>query len=445
MKHGGHLLRILGIWFGLAVVVGGMVGQGILRSPGVVASTVSSPALMIALWAFGAAVTLLSALVYVELGTAIPSAGGPYDYMRRAFGDRAAVFTGWAVFLGLVTSNGFLAYVTGEFLVRLGASPSDDPAVPALAVLVLFFALNWAGTRLSSVSQMAFSALKGGALLAFIAALFMHPGGPPAQAGAGEAVSFLGIALALRVIFSTYFGWQDMALYCEEMERPAHDLPRAMLGGIAAVAALYLLVNLALLSVMSPAQMAGSNLAAADAAQIVFGSEGETVLTLFGVISVGAITNLSLMSGTRITYAMGRAGILPGFFADVAANGTPRAALAVGAAIGAVFVLTGTFDTLSTASTSLYQLCVILVTVAAIVLRRRAPDMHRPFKVRLFGPVVALSLLLNTALTIAFVLEEPMGGALGFGLLLLLGGGSLLLRGKVPLREGEHAPLPGEA
>ena len=403
------------------------------------------PALAMGLWLFGALVSALSALAYVELGCAIPAAGGPFDYMRRAFGDRAAIFTGWAVFLAIATSTGMLAYVTGEFLVRLGASPSANPAVPALAVVALFFAINWTGTRLSGVSQMLFSSLKGGALVAFVAVLLIQPGNAQAAPAPAAAAGLLGTALALRVIFGTYAGWQDIALYCEELESPGRSLPRSLLGGIALVGVLYLVVNLALFHVLSPAQMAGSNLAAADAAAVVFGARGELVLTLFGVLSVAAITNLGIMSATRIAFALGRAGILPDALAVVAPSGTPRVALTVIVALVALLVATGTFDTLSASSTSLYQLNVILVTLAAIALRRREPDLPRPFRVPWFGPVVALSLLVNAALLAAFVAEEPWGGALGFGLLVLCTAISLGLHGRRPLRESLPLPAAGEA
>src|SRR5688500_13434314 len=141
MRDREHLLRILGVGFGLAAVVGAMVGQGILRSPGVVAEAARDPWLLMAWWSAGPLRAALSALAYVELGAAIPRAGGPTDYMRRAFGNRAGMLAGWTVFLGQVTSTGMVAYVAGEYLVRLGVSPTDNPAWPALAVVALFFAI----------------------------------------------------------------------------------------------------------------------------------------------------------------------------------------------------------------------------------------------------------------------------------------------------------------
>jgi len=418
MRDRGHLLRILGVGFGLAAVVGMMVGQGILRSPGVVAEAVHHPWLMMALWIAGGLLAALSALAYVELGAAIPCAGGPTDYVHRAFGSRAGVLAGWTVFLGNVTSTAMIAYVAGEYLVRLGVSPTDNPAWPALAVVALFFAINWIGTQVSSVSQMLFSTAKGVALLLFVIVLFAQPGAPPQTVAApAGAIGLLAVAIAMRVIIGTYNGWQDMALFCEELENPGRSLVRSMLGGIAGVTALYLLVNLALLHVLTPARMAGSTLAAADAASLVFGPRGEFVLTLFGVLSVAAITNLGIMSSTRIAFALGRAGMLPQRLAEVAVGGTPRWALGTIALLIAGFIATGTFDRLSSASTSLYQFAVILVTLAAIGLRVREPDLPRPFKVRWFAPVAALSLVINGALLAAFIYESPADALLGFALL----------------------------
>src|SRR5688572_29294120 len=99
-----QLMRIFGVIFGVAVVVGGMVGQGILRTPGIVAGAVHSPELILLLWAAGAALAAISAFAYVELGTAIPCAGGSYDYVRRGFGPLAGVVSGWAAWLISITS-----------------------------------------------------------------------------------------------------------------------------------------------------------------------------------------------------------------------------------------------------------------------------------------------------------------------------------------------------
>lgn len=415
MQPKGHLLRILGVAFGLAAVVGSVVGQGILRTPGVVAGAVPDPAAMLGLWLLGGVIALIGGAVYVELGASVPCAGGPYDYARRAFGPGAAALTGWTLLVAMVVATANLAVVVGEFTVRFGVVPTDSPTWPALAALALFAALNWAGTRFSGGAQIAFSAAKGAILAALVLVLFAHPGSAPAAppVDAGSALTLAGLALALRLIVGTYNGWQDIALYGEELTDPGRALPRAMFGGLIGIIALYLLVNLALLHVLSPAQMAGSTLAAADAAKVVMGSNAEVALTGFGVLSVAAITSLSLMGTSRVAYSLARGGMLPAALATVAPGGTPRRALLAITLGAAVFVFAGNYDSTSSTSTTLYQVCVVIALLCAWQLRRREPDLARPWAMPFYPWPIAIALLANVALLAAFVYDDPFNSLLG--------------------------------
>jgi APA family basic amino acid/polyamine antiporter len=144
-----HLVRVLGLAFGLAAVVGSVVGQGILRSPGIVAQSSGSPAVLIGLWVAGAALAILAALPYAELGSAIPQAGGPIAFAERAFGRRMVVVTAFTLVLMNLSSIALLAYVTAEFLVRLGVGAQLGPGAIATILLALFFVSNAIGTRVS--------------------------------------------------------------------------------------------------------------------------------------------------------------------------------------------------------------------------------------------------------------------------------------------------------
>lgn len=422
MRQPGKLLRILGLGFGLAAVVGSMVGQGILRTPGMVAGAVHSPALIVVTWVSGGLIAAISAFSYIELGAAIPSAGGPYDYADRAFGRLAGAITGWTLMLAMAAAAAGVNYVVGEFAVRLGVLPGAQPWVPAMAALALFWWLNWSGTRVSGDTQILFSAAKGAVLTAMMIALFMHRG-PPANLPSTPltgAVGLAGLAMAMRLIVSAYNGWQDIAIYCEELEDPARTLPRSLLGGLAAVGALYVLFNLALLHVLSPAQMAGSNLPAADAMAQVLGDRASTAITLFGVLSVSAITSLSIMGTTRITFALARGGLLPSALAQVSANGTPRAALTFVVGVVAAFVITGSYNTLSSTSTSLYQIGVVMALASVIGLRRREPDLPRPYRAALYPVSTIIALLANLALLGAFIYDDPFNALLGVGIVAVL-------------------------
>ena len=409
MSSRGSLLRVLGVAFGIAAVVGGMVGQGILRTPGIIAGAVHSPELILVLWIMGALLAGISALAYIELATAIPCAGGTYDFIRRGFGPLAGVVTGWGAWLVLVSLQGFLAIVVAEFLHRLGVFTGIHQSAVAVGVIVIFWGLNWTSTRIAGDSQIVFSAFKGAALIALIILLFAHPGAPAAQTttDVGGPIGIAALAVAMRAVINTYNGWDEVVYFSEEMVSPERTIPRAILSGIAGVALLYLLINFALLKVMSPAQMAGSKLVAADAVNLVLGPTGEIAMTIFAVISVAAITNLAIMKGARISFALGRAGQLPSRLGEVASTGIPRWALSVSSLLAICFAATGTYDTVVAMNIAVGVVIVIAVNLSAMRLRRSEPDLKRPFRIPWFPLPPLIAIALNAALLAAMIYEDP--------------------------------------
>ena len=415
------LLRVLGLIFGIAVVVGGMVGQGILRTPGIVAGAVHSPGSILLLWIVGAGLVAISAFAYVELGTAIPSAGGPYDFVRRGFGPLAGVIAGWGVWFVQVTLEAFLAIVVAEFLHRASVGPDVGTPVLAVGVIALFWFVNWTGTRISGGSQIVFSAFKGAALIALVVLLFAQPASQQPVVPPGAAIGLAGIVVAMRAIINTYDGWQDIVLFGEEVERPERTVPRAMATGILSVAMLYVLINMALLHVLSPADMAASTLPAADAAKLALGPTGDLALTLFGIVSVAAITNLAVMKSARIAFALARAGHLPARLSQVASAGTPRSALTVSSILAAAFAATGTYTTVVAMNVAMTVALVVVVNIAAIRLRSTEPGLQRPFRIPFYPlpPIAAAGL--NLALLAALVFEDPVHSLGGFAFLAVVG------------------------
>jgi len=420
---GSHskLLRVLGLIFGVAVVVGGMVGQGILRTPGIVASAVHSPESILLLWIVGAGLAAISALAYVELGTAIPRAGGPYDFVRHAFGPLAGVIAGWGQWFVVVTQEAFLAIVVAEFLHRVGVWPSVGSSLLAVGILAVFWLVNWTGTRISGGSQIAFSAIKGAALIALVVLLFAQPAAQQPAVTPAEGIGLAGIVVAMRAIINTYDGWQEFVLFGEEVERPERTLPRAMATGILSVAVLYVLVNMALLHVLSPADMANSTLPAADAVKLALGPTGDLALTLFGVVSVAAITNLTVMKSARITFALARAGHLPAKLSEVASTGTPRSALTVSSVLAAAFAATGTYATVVAVNVAMTVALVVVVNMAAVRLRSTEPNLPRPFRMPVYPLPAIAAVGLNLALLAALVVEDSMHSLGGFAFLAVIG------------------------
>ncbi|MFZ9395160.1 MAG: APC family permease [Erythrobacter sp.] len=420
-KNRGELLRVLGLAFGLAAVVGSVIGQGILRSPGVVAEATGSATVIIALWVAGALVAMLSALPYAELGAAIPRAGGHFAFIHRAFGDRVALAAGYAVMFLSTTVIAMLSFVTGEFLVRLGVGGGAlGPVELGIGVTVLFTLVNAAGTRISGGSQIALSTLKGLVLIALVVALFGGEPAAPVEQPVLLRNGWLALGTAMLMIMNTYSGWWDVAFYGEEFRDPGRQVPRALFGGILSIAALYILVNLAMLHVLTPDQMAGSNLVAADAAGMVFGDRGDTFLTLFGVLSVGAITNIQIMTGSRALYALARARVLPGWLEKVDRRGTPIRAMLLGSSIGAALILTGTYQALASMSVSIGQGLIVMAMASVIVLRRREPDLPRPFRMPLYPWSIIAALAVALVLLVVFIAQDPFYSLSGFVVVLVL-------------------------
>jgi len=410
-----HLLRVLGVIFGLAAVVGSVIGQGILRSPGVVADATGSPAIIIGLWVAGALISCLLALPFIEMGAAIPRAGGPFAFVHRAFGGKVSVVAIFAMLIGNFAAMAYFCIVVGEFLVRLGVGGGEiSPVWFGMGLLVLCALLNATGTRLSGFSQIVMSSLKGMVLLALVIALFASDGVAPAPDPQPLRQGWGTFGTAIVVVLTTYAGWWNISAFGEEIENPGRAIPRALLGGIAGVAVIYLLINLAMLHVLTPDQMAGSELVAADAAGVVFGPQADFALTCFGVLSVSAIANLGLMTYTRLTFAAARAGIFPRALAYVGNHGTPLRAMALVLMASALLLLTGSYLALVSLGETIFLPVMILVSLAVIILRKREPDMDRPFRVPLYPFSIHAGIVVVVALLVVYIAQDPFYSLAGF-------------------------------
>ena len=444
MESRGSLLRVLGLAFGLAAVIGSVVGQGILRAPGIVAQASGSDGVLLALWLAGALLALLAALPYAELGAALPSAGGIQTFAGRAFGPYARVLAAFTMLLMQITALAAVSFVAGELLMRLGVgSGSVAPGTLATGIIVGFFLLNALGTRLNGAVQVAFSAFKGVVLVTLVVVLFAQPGAaPPSLPVAGGG--WLAFATAMMVIIGAYNGWGDVVVYGEEIADPGSNLPRALFGGIAGVAALYLAVNAALVHAMTPAALAASDFPAADAMAGVLGPHGDMAFTLFGLVSVSALCSLQVMTTSRIAYAAARVAILPRWFDRVEVNGVPLRAMVLVCLGAAAFLWSGTYLALSSTSTALAQAVLLLFALCSARLMLREPDLPRPFRIRAYWPVIALVIGFDALLLTVFIAQDPFFALLGFALVGALAGGYRLFSRPLIEERDRHANPPAD-
>jgi APA family basic amino acid/polyamine antiporter len=411
------LLRILGLAFGLAVVVGGMVGSGIMRAPGVVAKGVTSPVLILLAWTLGGVFALISAMPLVEAGASVPMAGGPYPIARRAFGPSVAFLVGWISWLQYVASSAFIAVVFGEYVHRLGMARGMSTSALALALIAVVALINCLGTRISASSQNVASAVKGGAIVLLTGILFMSRRAPIAAAP-DHAAALFGITsagalvMAIRVIYQTYAGWDAAIYFSEEVERPERNVARATFGGIIAVMALYVVVNAGVLHVLDPAAIAGSELAVGDAAKVSLGSVADTVITGMGLFSLAAIVNLQAMAAPRITFRMARDGAAPPVLARVTRGGAPWVGVLAGAVVSALFASMGSYENIVKIYSPWSMGALLMVCLCAIRLRVAEPDLPRPWKMPLFPLTATVAAAIPASLILVVVLDDPLYGLL---------------------------------
>ncbi len=411
------LLRVLGLAFGLAAVVGGMVGSGIMRAPGVVAKGIVSPPLILLAWAIGGAIALLSAMPLVEAGASVPMAGGPYPITRRAFGPTAAFLAGWISWLQYVASSAFISVVFGEYVHRLGMAPGVPTSGLAVGLLATVALVNCLGTRFSGSSQSLASAIKGGAFVILAIILFLSRQAPPSPAAIdhGSLRGLSGVAavvMAIRVIYQTYAGWDAAIYFSEEVHRPDRNVARATFGGIIAVTVLYVVINAGVLHVLSPAAIAGSQLAVGDAAKVSLGPVADTVITAIGLFSLAAIVNLQTMTSPRITFRMARDGAAPTSLARLAPGGAPWLGVVVAAGASALFAATGGYESIVRIYAPWSMASILVVCLCAIRLRVAEPDLPRPWKMPLFPWIAIGGALIQASLIVVVVWDDPVAGLL---------------------------------
>ena len=421
MSRPRGLIRILGVGFGLAVIVGSTLGIGILRTPGLVAGQLPNRTAILAVWIVGGLYTLVGAACLAELGTMLPEAGGYYVYARRAFGDAVGFGVGWTDWITYCAVLGYVSIAIGEFAALLLPSLAGYEKTIAILTLASLAALQLGGLRVSSRFQEVTTVVKFGAFLTVVVtAMVFAPAIPAGSGAASQAPSLSGLVIALQSVVITYGGWQSAMYFSEEDRDPAHNLPRSMIGGVAAVIVVYLLVNLALLSVLPIGDLARSTLPAADAAQILLGGRGREVITILSIVSLPPMLNAILMIGTRILFAMGRDGLLWRRAASVTARGTPAPAMLATTVVALALVATGTFQRLVAVVAFFLAANYVVCCLALFALRRSEPDRARPF--RAWGYPWSVAVILAGA--VAFLVGAAAGdtiNAAGAVALLVLG------------------------
>jgi APA family basic amino acid/polyamine antiporter len=386
----GRLLRVLGLSFGLAVTIGGVIGMGILRTPGEVAAQLPRPWLFMGVWVLGGLYALLGTLSVAELGTMIPRAGGFYVFARRAFGPYVGFVVGWSDWLSTCGTTAAVALVIGEYSAGLFPALLGREMMVAIFALLAFAILQWRGVRWGGHTQEITSLVKALAFVGLIAACFILGNSHPVVSAAPQSTStdfvfsFALVAATVRAlqgVIYTYDGWYNVIYFSEEVRDPGRNIPRSMIGSMFLVIGIYILVNLALLYVLPLSDFAGQKLALGTAAAAVFGDNGGAVISALATISMLSTINANNLIAPRILYAMSRDGLFSERAVKVNRGGTPTITLLVSTVAALLIILLS--KRLANVFAALAFFFVINYSVSFLsifILRRREPDTPRPYR-----------------------------------------------------------------
>lgn len=378
----GSLLRVLGLGFGIAVLVGNTIGSGILRNPGEIAGYLPSVGAFLGVWIAGGLYALLGSNALAEVAAMTAESGGYTVFVRRGLGPYLGFVAGWSDWLSSCTSATAAAIVLGESVAVLCGRGHGTVMPIAAVVLVAFAVVQWRGVRSASGTQNATSILKAIALLVFVGFCFSYVG-PRSAAGTTTlemprgASFFVAAILAMQAVIFTYDGWIGPAYFAGEVRDPGRDLPRSIFSGVAAVIVIYLLVNVSLLHLLPIDRLAHDPFAAGTAAQIIFGTRGDTVVRIIVVISLLSATNAFLMFTSRTFYALSKSN---GFNlgARVNTGGTPTTGLLVSTIVAAAFLFSDTYNRVIAVTAFLMVANYTFTYLSLFALRRREPDAARP-------------------------------------------------------------------
>jgi APA family basic amino acid/polyamine antiporter len=419
-----RLERSLGVWFGIAVGVGSMIGAGILRSPADVAARLPSPRLFLGVWVIGGLYALLGANAIAELATLVPRSGGQYVFVRHALGPYAGFVVGWNDWLSTSGSVAAIAIVEAEAIGALVPALSGRHVVVAEIAVAITTALLVRGIRESDRAQRTTSLLKGLVLIALIAACFAWRGAGGEVALPVRALSMprgwalaAAIAVALQGVIFAYDGWTGIIYISGEVRDPAREIPRALAGGLVATIGIYVLLNAAFLAVLPLDAIAGSPLAAATAMGAIVGTRGAMLVQLLIALALPSALVANTLCASRVAFALGQDRLAPPICGRVNQGGTPAVSLVVTAVVTALLLLTGTFERLIAICAFLFVASYALSFTSVFVLRRREPDIPRPYRAWGHPWTTGIVLAGSVVFLVATIAAAPRDGAIVAALL----------------------------
>jgi len=443
-----ELPRVLGFWDVVSIVVGGVIGSGIFLVPADIARGVQAPLLIFAVWVVGGLLSYFGALAFAEMGAAMPRAGGMYNFLKEAYGSLLAFLFGWTLFL--VIDAGAIATLTVAFASNylpyfVDISPFGQKLV-ATAFILFLVVVNYVGVRWGANLQNLLTVIKFGALsgVCIIVFIFAKDGSAsnwvrplPSGLHAGLLGSF-GIALVASLW--AYKGWEGATYSAGEVKRPERNLPGGLLAGTMICAIIYLVTNMAYLFVFPASRVAQSPRIASEVMNVVVGPVGASVISFIILFSIMGAANQNMLCSPRVYFAMARDGL---FFKRIA-EAHPRfltphlSIIALGVWALVLTLLLETFQALFTYVVFGQWIFFGLTVGAVIVLRKKRPDLPRPYKTLGYPVTPIIFILAALYISVNSLISQFKETIFGLIIILLGVPAYLYWKAKRPKSEGKR-------
>lgn len=404
---------------------GTMIASAIFIVPSTIAAGMQSSMPSLLVWIAAGLVSLCGALCVAELGGAMPQAGGQYVYLSRAFSPALGFLYGWSAFLVINTAS--IAAIAVGFATYLGFFVPLTPRGIQLVAggsIVLLTLLNLLGLRVGATVQNILTVLKIGALLAIPFLALVLPGGSTANLEPlwpeGSRTVLLAAGPALVAALWAYDGWIESTYVGSEIRNPGRNLPLSIVLSTVLVMALYVIANFGYLYLLSPSRTAGSSLVASDAMRVVLGAGGAAFVAIAILVSTLGANNGIVFTSARIPYAMAREGLFFQWAARLSARShSPNVALLVQMLVALGLTLTGSYVQLLTYVVFVSFLFYAMSALGVLVLRRREPDLARPYRTWGYPVTPVVFILFALYLVIDTIVQTPRESLVGAGIVLL--------------------------
>ena len=418
----------------ITMVVGVVIGSGIFFKASSVFSNAGTAILGVLAWAVGGIITIASALTIAEIAAAMPRTGGIFVYLKELYSEKWAFLFGWMQ--TIVYTPGVLAALSIVFVTQatyfISLSPINQKM---LAIIIIFFItiINIISTKLGSKLQFISTIAK--LIPIFVIIVFgliegKSQGFTAVSSSSNITIGLSGFGAAILGTLWAYDGWDNVSNMAGELKNPKKDIPRAIIIGLTITIGVYILINIAIIKTMPVQKVITSQKAASDAAVILFGSKGAALIAAGIMISILGTLNGYLMTGVRVPFAMGQDRLFPfsNFFGKISPKfGTPINALLFQAALSALYVFSGSFETLTNLAVFTMWIFFVMTVAGIFILRSKHKDINRAYTVPIFpivpivgiggGVYILISTLINST---AYALYGLAVTALGIPIYVLI-------------------------